>query len=188
MTIIAGLDLETTGLDWATGHRIIEVAAILYSDDGTKMGGFVKRINPERAIDPKAHAVHGISFEDLAMEPKWSEIAPKLHAVLSRCDQVVAHNGIGFDVPFLAHEFKREGLSLPSCLHHCYDTMVDGRWATPMGKLPNLGELCFATEVSYDPGAAHAADYDVDVMMQAFFAARKWGYFQSITHREVDAA
>ncbi|WP_323016394.1 3'-5' exonuclease [Castellaniella sp.] len=180
MTLFVGIDLETTGLDWATGHRIIEVAAIIYREDETRVGAYVQRIDPERAIDPKAQAVHGISYEELSMCPKWEAVAPKLHALLSKCDEAVAHNGRGFDAPFLIHEFDRVGLSVPSCLHRCVDTMVDGRWATPMGKLPNLGEFAFATGTPYDVAQAHGAEYDVMVMMQAFFAARKWGYFNAI--------
>lgn len=189
MTILCGLDLETTGLDWLTGHKIVECAAVLYDLETEKyLGKYVQRINPCRPIDPKAQAVHKISFEELALEPLWAVVAPKLHAVLSKCDAVVAHNGRGFDVPFLAHEFKAVGLSMPNCLHHCVDTMVDGRWSTPMGKLPNLKEFCFATDTPYDPDAAHSADYDTTVLMQSFFAARRWGYFQNVKQTAAIAA
>ena len=175
--ILCGLDIETTGLEWASGHRIIEVALILYKDTGEKLGGFVQRINPERSIDPKAQAVHGISFDELVMEPTWNIVAPKVCKVLERCDKVVAHNGKGFDQPFLIHEINRVGLTVPGALYHCIDTMVEGRWATPMGKNPNLGELCFATDTVYEPEKAHSADYDVLVMMEAYFKAKAWGHF-----------
>lgn len=174
--IVTGLDIETTGLDQAKGHRIIEVAAILYDlDTERELGRWVQRINPQRSIDPGAQAVHGISFEDVAASPVWSDVAPKLAKVMDRSDLIVAHNGEGFDLPFIGAEFLRIGIALPNV--KCFDTMLEGRWATPMGKLPNLGELCFACGVDYDPAQAHAADYDVEVMMASFFRARRKGFF-----------
>ena len=176
MPIIAGYDIETTGLDWAAGHRIIEVAAVLYDLDSSKrLGQYVQRINPQRAIDPDAQRVHGITFESLAHEPTWEQVAPTLARVLAKCDYVVAHNGLGFDFPFTAHEFQRAGVAAPQ--FEQIDTCADARWATPLGKLPNLGELAFACGVSYDPDQAHAALYDVEVMMQSYFAARAMGFF-----------
>lgn len=179
--IIAGVDIETTGLDQEKGHRIIEFAAVIYRFDpaahvATEAGKFVQRINPERAIDPAAYAVHGINYEDVAYSPKWNEVAPKISKLLSAADIVVAHNGNGFDLPFIAAELLRVGQPVPDVVS--VDTMLEGRWATPMGKVPNLGELCFACGVDYDPSQAHAAEYDVRVMMDSFFIAHRKGFVQ----------
>lgn len=179
--IIGGLDTETTGLEQEKGHRIIEFALLLYVYDpatGTVIpkGKFVQRINPQRSIDPGAQAVHGISFDDVSMCPTWDEVAPKIVKIMGACDLVVAHNGNGFDIPFIAAELIRVGLPVPDI--QAVDTMVQGRWATPMGKLPNLGEFCFATGVEYDPSKAHGAEYDVQVMMEGFFVALKKGFIE----------
>lgn len=179
--IIAGLDLETTGLDQDKGHRIIEIAMLLYvfnPETGAHnlRGRYVQRINPERAIDSGALAVHGITYEDVAYEPKWEEVAPKIVKLLSVVDVVVAHNGNGFDLPFLAAELLRIGQPVPEV--RAFDTMTSFRWATPMGKVPNLGELCFACGVNYDTEKAHAAEYDVSVMLESFFIAHKKGFVQ----------
>lgn len=173
MRIITGLDLETTGLDWNDGHRIIEAAAVLYNlDTGARLGQYVQRVNPQRPIDPKAQEVHKITFEMLTGEPTWEQVAPSIATVLGRSQYVVAHNGVGFDFPFVTHELQRVGIAVP--LIEGIDTMLEGRWATPFGKLPNLGELCFACGVPYDPSQAHAALYDVERMMEAYFAAARW--------------
>jgi DNA polymerase-3 subunit epsilon len=58
--------------------------------------------------------------------------------------------------------------------------MKNGVWATPDGKKPNLEELCFACGVPYDKSQSHKADYDVDVMMQAYFKAKSWGFYQPL--------
>jgi DNA polymerase-3 subunit epsilon len=172
--ILIGTDIETTGLEWAEGHRIVEIALLIYQDEQLA-GKFVQRINPQRPIDPKAQAVHGISFEDVSACPTWDAIAPKVSRILGTGQLIVAHNGDGFDRPFIEHELRRVGQPVASTPWQ--DTCKDARWATFFGKSPNLGELCFATGIEYDPSKAHGADYDVSVMMQAFFAARRQGFF-----------
>ena len=176
MTIAAGYDIETTGLEWLKDHRIIEIAVSFYLlETGQHCGSLVRRCNPQRPIDPKAQEVHHISFEEVAFEPIWPEIAPTLSLALNKADVIVAHNGIGFDMPFTNHELARVGV--PTVDKPVVDTMVQGRWATPFGKLPSLSENCFATGVEYDPTQAHAALYDVSVMMEAFFFGFRTGFF-----------
>jgi len=168
-TLIAALDIETTGIDQTDGHRIIEIAIAVHDlESQARVGSFVTRINPQRGIDPSAQEVHGISFDMLADKPLWGAVAPKISAILSRCQYVVAHNGEGFDMPFLYGELLREGCSLPPV--GVVDTMLQARWATADGGLPNLGALCFACGVEYDKDKAHGALYDVEVMMNSFFS------------------
>lgn len=179
MRLICGLDLETTGLlekDGKPGdHRIIEVCAQLWNaDTKTRVFNFVQRIDPQRAIAAQAQAIHGISSADLIGKPTWEMVAPKLHAVISKASLIVAHNGAGFDEPFLNGEFERIGLPR---VGPWFDTMLEGRCATPTGAVPNLGALCFAFGVNYDTEKAHAADYDVEVMMACFFRGLDWGHF-----------
>jgi DNA polymerase-3 subunit epsilon len=175
--VVGGLDLETTGLEQAGGHRIIEVALSMHDLTTHELiGKFTTRINPQRSIDPKAQEVHGISFESLAGEPLWEAVAPKVEALLRRCDYVVAHNGEGFDMPFLYAELLRAGRGLPSV--GLVDTMLQGRWATADGVVPSLKALCFACGVPYDTALAHGALYDTDVMMESFFSQLKKGFFQ----------
>lgn len=171
-----GFDSETTGLEYADGHRILEIAGIFYNlSTGEKEREFAIRINPERSVSQGAFEVHGISYEMVAHCPTFAAIAPKLVAIFNHADVLVAHNGRSFDLPFLNHELMRVGQ--PIITKPLIDTMVDGRWATPFGKPPNLGELCFACGIDYDPTRAHAALYDVDVMMKAFMKARAKGFY-----------
>lgn len=175
--IVGGADIETTGLNQAEGHRIIEVALVLYDlNTQERLGSYETRINPERSIDAKAQEIHGISTDDLIGKPKWEEVAPKLSTLLSKCDYIVAHNGVGFDAPFILAELLRAGVSLPPMF--VVDTLLQGRWATPDGAIPNLGALCWASDVDYDKTKAHGATYDVEVMMECFFKQYPKGYFQ----------
>ncbi|SER27818.1 DNA polymerase-3 subunit epsilon [Faunimonas pinastri] len=175
MTLLAGTDIETTGLE-PGDHRLVEFYAGLWDLRSRKrVFELNQRIDPQRSIGIEAQRVHKISLGDLVGCPTWDMVAPKAHAVLSRADMIVAHNGDGFDLPFLNYEFKRVGL--PPIEKPTVDTMLQGRWATPIGKSPNLGELCFACDMPYDASKAHAADYDVGVMMDCFFAGLDWGFY-----------
>ena len=176
MSLLCALDTETTGLDQADGHRIIEVNMQVF-DLATRERkvNFTQRINPERSISPAAQAVHHISLADLAGKPTWNTVAPRIQLILSKCVVAVAHNA-EFDLPFIGMELMRIGMKVPTIDVFC--TMESGRWATPTGKLPSLKELCFACDVPYDPEAAHAADYDVDRMVECLWKGADWGFFK----------
>jgi len=180
--LIAGVDVETTGL-LAAEHRIIEAHVSLWTPAGVKLKERTWRIHPRRSIAIEAQRVHGISIADLEHAPDWEVVAPEIHKWLSIANLIVGHNGKEFDLPFLNMEFERVGMErilTPVC-----DTMLQGRWSTPTGAVPNLGALCFACGVDYDPAKAHAASYDVDVMMDCFFKAVRWGW---IKHEVLDEA
>lgn len=176
---IGGLDIETTGLDWTDGHRIIELALIQVDGRNQPLGKIVQRFNPQRPIEAGAIAVHGIELAHLHAEPVWAPpVLADIYRAIESCDVLVAHNGKGFDLPFINAELMRIGM--PKITRPVIDTCVDARWATPLGKIPNLGELCFACGIDYDPNQAHAAQYDVEVMLSAFFHAVRKGFtFQS---------
>lgn len=173
--LYAALDTETTGL-LAPDHRIIEVYIGLYKN-GKKVWEFDQRIDPQRSIGAEAQRVHGISASDLYGKPTFDAVASVIRGALDRADCFVWHNGDEFDGPFLDQELRRVGLpGMPQ--KPSIDTMLHGVWATPDGKKPRLGELCFACGVDYDTSKAHAASYDVDVMMECFMRGQKWGFFK----------
>lgn len=173
--IVAPLDLETTGF-CEPEHRIVEVYLELVDlSSRRKLWWMNQRINPLRSVPAEAQRVHGISGSELLDKPVWEEIGPKVHLALSKADMFVIHNA-EFDVNFLNMEFKRIGLAPLHKPFIC--TMENGIWATSNGKKPSLAELCFACGVKYDSSKAHAADYDVGVMMECFYRGLDWGFFQ----------
>lgn len=171
--IITGLDIETTGLDFASGDRIIEICLLPYrlADTSKPAIDFTRRINPEgKSIHAKAHKVHGISAVDLVKEKPFSHHAPAINAILKKSDAIVTHNGESFDIPFLAFEMAKAGFELPAKVIS-FDTMREGMFASYDAKPPSLKELCYTMGVTYEDAKAHAADYDVRVMMDCFFKA-----------------
>lgn len=175
MTLIIGLDTETTGLKQENGHKIIEIALLTYELETEKLiDTWIKRFDPQMPIDPGAQAVHGIAYSDLAGCPLWEDFAEEISERMSKASLLAAHN-MGFDGPFIGMELARVKVDVPDVSSLC--TMEQGRWACPDGKFPKLQELAFALGVPYDKSKAHGAEYDVEVMMACFFRGLKRGFY-----------
>lgn len=176
MTLVAGWDTETTGLQ-PGDHRFVEFAILTYELETEKLvDTYVTKIDPQRSIPAEVQRVHGIGPNDVVGCPLWQDIAGEVRDRLEAAAFTVAHNGEGFDVPFVNYELAR--VRLPALTKPLLDTMLHGRFATPNGAVPNLGGFCAALGIDYDPSQAHRAEYDVDVMMRAFFNARRWRAFR----------
>lgn len=175
---ITGLDTETTGLNVDDGDRVIELCCQVYRlQDRKRLIDTTNRFSNEgRKINAKAQKVHGISAADLVGSPMFKTFAPKLASIFKKSKIVVAHNAM-FDMRFLVHHMHEAGYPIPKDLI-IFDTMAEGMSCSYDSKPPSLREFCWAHGVDYNPDKAHAADYDVIVMMEAFFKALDYGTFQ----------
>ena len=104
---LAVFDLETTGLN-VDDARTVEIAVLRIEPPGA-FASHSRRVNPGRPIPAEATAVHGITDEDVAHEPSFRDIAPRLARFLDGCD-LAGFNIGGFDIPVLEAEFRRAGL------------------------------------------------------------------------------
>lgn len=104
-------DIESTGLNIAS-DSIIELCFVKVMPGGEER---VKtwRVKPwdyenrcQRAINPSAQAVHGISAEDLADCPTFYQIADEVVEWLTGTD-LAGFNSAKFDLPMLAEEIER---------------------------------------------------------------------------------
>jgi DNA polymerase-3 subunit epsilon len=173
--IVTFLDLETTGKLTPEG-RIIELSMRLCTYEVQKeLRNYLRRYNPERNIEAAAVKIHGITNEDAKKEETFDVHLWEVEQILRDTDILVAHNLIGFDLPYLKQEFARYGKELPE--FKVFDTMIKGTSCTDLGKSPTLSELCFALDVEYDPTRAHTGSYDTEVLRDSFFNAIKFGYF-----------
>ncbi len=116
------LDVETTGLNAAGGHRICELA-MLREWHGTLHAAFETLLNPERDSEAAALAVHGLAPDQLAYAPLFADVAAQVLDLLSDA-VLVAHNA-PFDVSFLNHELLRIGHTPP--ILPVLDTLVLSR-------------------------------------------------------------
>ncbi len=101
-------DIETTGLKFMAGHRIISIGAVVYPDDNLVPStgkDYYWLINPERDVPADATKINGLTLDDLKGKPTFKEIADDL---LKLCENVTiyAHYGEGFDFPFVDHELE----------------------------------------------------------------------------------
>src|SRR5262245_13920100 len=93
------LDTETTGLEPAAGHRVIEIGCVELVNRRPTQNRFHRYVNPDREVDRAALEVHGIENEFLATQPRFAEIAREFVEFVKGA-QLVIHNA-DFDVEFL---------------------------------------------------------------------------------------
>ena len=73
---IISLDTETTGLDFKSGDRVIEIGAVEIIGRSKTNNTFQTYLNPQgKEISEGAKAITNISDEDLAAAPKFIDIA-----------------------------------------------------------------------------------------------------------------
>jgi len=76
------LDTETTGLDPADGHRIVEIGCVELVNHVPSGRSFHAYVNPERPMSEEAYQVHGLSDEFLAAHPLFRDVVDGLLAFL----------------------------------------------------------------------------------------------------------
>jgi DNA polymerase III subunit epsilon len=161
------LDTETTGLDPASGHRVIEIACVEMVDRRLTHNNFVKRIHPEREIDQGATDVHGITLEDLKHEPKFAEIVEEFLRYVAGAELII-HNA-PFDVGFLNAELRR--LKKPPLTENCtiVDTLAMAKDLHP-GKRNNLDALCDRYQIDNGARSVHGALLDAQLLSDVYIA------------------
>ncbi|MFC0410240.1 DNA polymerase III subunit epsilon [Roseomonas elaeocarpi] len=158
------LDTETTGLDPATGDRVLEVAAIEVINFMPTDRTFHKLIDPERDVPEEAARVHGFTREMLIGKPLFAEILPELLDFLGD-DPVVAHNA-PFDFGFLDHEFRRCNVPVID-RSRMVDTLALAKKRFP--GLPNsLDALCRRFAIDNSMRTSHNALLDVQLLSQVY--------------------
>ena len=76
------LDTETTGLDPAQGHRLVEVGCIELLNRIPTGATFHAYLNPEREVPAEAFAIHGLSYDFLKGHKRFSEICDEFMAFI----------------------------------------------------------------------------------------------------------
>jgi len=98
------LDTETTGLDFKTGHRIIEIGCVEIVNRKFTGNEYHTYINPDRDSDEGALKVHGLTTEFLSDKPRFSEIYEDFISFI-KDSELLIHNA-EFDIGFLDNEIK----------------------------------------------------------------------------------
>jgi DNA polymerase-3 subunit epsilon len=161
------LDTETTGLDPALGHRVIEIGALEIVNRRPTGATYHVYLNPEREIDAGAVQVHGLTNEFLADKPRFADIA-EAFLEFARDAELVIHNA-PFDVGFLNAELAKlkEGPLKRYCT--VLDTLKLAKQLHP-GQKNNLDALCRRYEVDNSGRAFHGALLDAELLAEVYLA------------------
>jgi DNA polymerase-3 subunit epsilon len=161
------LDTETTGLEPADGHRIIEIACLEMHGRRATGRHFHRYMNPERDIDIGATQVHGMTAEDLLDKPKFADIVDEFLEFVNGAELLI-HNA-PFDVAFLNAELAL--LDRPRldtvCTVCC--TLAMARELNP-GKKNNLNALCERYAVDHSQRTLHGALLDAQLLADVWLA------------------
>ncbi len=130
------LDIETSGLDYKEGHRIIEIGCVELNRK--EVGShFHRYINPLKTLTEENIKIHGITNEFLDDKPLFEDVAEEFLSFIQD-SSIIAHNA-NFDVGFLNYELEK--LSKPQIAKvRVVDTVVIARNRFP-GQQVNLDAL-----------------------------------------------
>jgi DNA polymerase-3 subunit epsilon len=157
------LDTETTGLNPAEGHRIVEVACIELVHHVPTGRKFHRYVNPGRDMPEEALAVHGITAEFLANQAPFAAVADDLLAFIGS-DRLVIHNS-EFDLSFLNAELARVQRDPISCAF--VDTLGLARVRFP-GAPASLDALCRRFEIDLSDRVEHGAEIDCRLLAEVY--------------------
>ena len=130
------LDIETSGLDYKEGHRVIEIGCVELNRK--EVGShFHRYINPLKTLTEENMNIHGITNEFLEDKPLFEDVADDFLSFIQD-SFIIAHNA-NFDVGFLNHELEK--ISKPTIdKDRVVDTVVIARNRFP-GQQVNLDAL-----------------------------------------------
>lgn len=158
------LDTETTGLDPASGHRIIEIGCVELLNTIPTGEIFHAYVNPCRDVPEEAFRVHGISAEFLLQKPVFGEIAPDFIKFADGA-RLVAHNA-EFDLRFLNAEFALLGVA-PIAADRVIDTLALARRKYP-GAANSLDALCARFGIDASRRTKHGALLDAEILAEVY--------------------
>ena len=163
------LDTETTGLNPAEGHRIIEIGCLEMVNRKFTGKRYHQYINPQRDIDEGALSVHGITNQSLLDKPLFADIAEDFMNFIGGAELVI-HNA-PFDVGFINHELKLARSKWKTVENHCrvLDTLVMAR-QLHVGQRNSLDALCKRYGVDNSQRDLHGALIDVHLLGQVYLA------------------
>ncbi|MFZ3588689.1 ATP-dependent DNA helicase DinG [Bacillus sp. DJP31] len=150
------IDLETTGNSPKKGDKIIQFAAVVYSN-GKITEQYSTFLNPEQSISPFIEQLTGITDEMVRNAPYFDEVALIITEMLEDA-YFVAHNVL-FDLNFLQDELKTAGLE--PFLGPVLDTVEMTRFLYPNLTSYRLGGL--AEHFKFQHDRPHQADSDAEV-------------------------
>ena len=163
------LDTETTGLQTAEGHRIIEIGCIELINRKFTGKRYHQYINPERAIEASALEVHGITLDFLQSKPVFASIAKEFLDFIYGAELII-HNA-PFDIGFIHYELSLLDSKWQPLTDHCriIDTLTIAR-QLHVGQRNSLDALCKRYSIDNTKRELHGALMDAHLLAQVYLA------------------
>ncbi len=163
------LDTETTGLEPAQGHRIIEIGCVELVNRQLTGNTYHQYLQPDREIDEGAIEVHGITNEFLNDKPRFSDVVDEFLGFVGDAELVI-HNA-PFDVGFINHELTLGQHGVSDIARRCrvVDTLVLAREMHP-GQRNSLDALCKRYEIDNSQRELHGALLDAEILADVYLA------------------
>lgn len=165
---IVTFDTETTGLDYKSGDRVIEIGLVEILGREKSKKTFQTYLNPEgKEISEGARAITNISDSDLVVAPKFSEVVDDFIDFIKDAE-VVIHNA-EFDVGFINNELKIIGHSTKDIRDICtvFDTLLHARKVFP-GQKNSLDALSNRLDVVGYDRQFHGALLDAQILADVY--------------------
>ena len=167
---LISFDTETTGLDFSTGDRVIEIGCVEILGREKSGNEFQSYINPEgKDISKEAQEITNISPEQLSEAPKFKDIADKFIDFVKGAELVI-HNA-EFDIGFINNELKKIKHQVSDIRDICtvFDTLVHARKAFP-GQRNNLDALSNRLGISGYDRTHHGALLDAQILADTYLS------------------
>jgi len=159
------LDTETTGLDPAKGHRIIEIGCVELINRKLTGNHFHQYLQPDRDVDEGALEVHGISNDFLLDKPRFGSVADDFLTFVTGAELII-HNA-PFDVGFIDAELKLVGKNNLESVSTVLDTLVMAREMYP-GQRNSLDALCKRLAIDNSQRTLHGALLDAEILAEVY--------------------
>ena len=165
---IVTFDTETTGLDYKSGDRVIEIGLVEILGREKSKKTFQTYLNPEgKEISEGARAITNISDSDLVDAPRFSEVVDDFIDFIKDAE-VVIHNA-EFDVGFINNELKIIDHSIKDIRDICtvFDTLIHARKVYP-GQKNSLDALSNRLDVIGYDRQFHGALLDAQILADVY--------------------
>lgn len=164
MNNILIIDTEATGLDLAQGHKVIEIAAVLFNVPSRTVLQQFSTLLPAKTND--AYSVNKIKAETTSLPMAWGHALTVINAASKYADAIIAHNA----------EFDKKWMEqIPALLSFGEEIFLDKPWICSCHDFtwPDMGFggkrlIDIALQMGIPVVSAHRALTDCQLLAECF--------------------
>ena len=157
------LDTETTGLNYKTGDRIVEVGCVELINHVSTTNNLQFYCSTNKTIDESATKIHGLTNAFLNEYPPFKEHVKKFLAFIGN-DTLIIHNA-EFDLGFINNELMLLGIE--PLKNKIIDTVSLARKKLNT-RIANLDYLCRRFQIDLSERDLHGALLDSQLLAEVY--------------------